>query len=75
MPTRLEELATKTLQLAEVRDAIAAVLRRGQQVGAESAEVRRAELEHLSARERTLEGDVRILSRGGGLRVTRVVPR
>ena len=66
MPTPLE---IKTQQLAEVRNAISAVLTRGQaftvQDGGAMRQLSRANLKQLQERERQLELEVSRLERGG----------
>lgn len=66
MPTLLE---SKQQQLAEVRQAISAVLTRGQNFsimdGGAQRVLTRANLKHLQDRERQLELEVSRLERGG----------
>jgi hypothetical protein len=66
MPTQLE---VKQQQLAEVRQAISAILTRGQSFmimdGGAQRQLTRANLKHLQERERQLEVEVSRLERGG----------
>ena len=62
MPTELE---VKQQQLAEVRQAISAVLTRGQQYTISNRQMTRASLKDLQERERQLSIEVARLERGG----------
>lgn len=72
MPSELE---VAQQQLAEVRTAISAILTRGQSMGENGRELTRADLKGLREMETDLRSRVARLTRGGGMRVTRIVPR
>lgn len=76
-------LETKLAQLAEVQQAISAILLRGQSYmvmdGGAQRQLTRANLKYLQEREAKLERDVAALERaeagGGGLRVNYGMPK
>ena len=71
----MTELETAQVQLAEVRAAISAVLTGGQSLGVQDRSIARADLAALRAMETDLVRRVARLRRGGGMRVSRIVPR